>query len=111
LILDSIFSDGVIASKLPFGSRTIIVLLLEKSSSNAKTEELFEWMISSGSKKVWATHFMIQLHGDERDAENILNIAWVHRILKVIVAVSDAQEAGALSSLNKQTFNVVCATL
>jgi hypothetical protein len=67
----------------------------EKNESNIRLEELLGWLISSDSKKVWATHFVIHLQGNDKDAENILRVAWAHRILKVTVAASDAKEAGA----------------
>ena len=94
--INNIFRDGAIVSRLPFGSRTIIMLFLEKNDdSNIRLKELLGGLISSGSKKIWATHFVIHLQGNDRDAENILKVAWSHRILKLTVVLSDAKEAGA----------------
>lgn len=64
-------------------------------------EELLGWLISSDSKNIWATHFIISLQGDKSDAEDILKVAWAQRFLKVTVAVSDESAAGV--KLNKIT--------
>jgi len=50
--INNIFRDGAIVSRLPFGSRTIIMLFLEKNDdSNIRLKELLGGLISSGSKK------------------------------------------------------------